>query len=298
MLIPSEYSVSVVIPTYNRLSFLKETISSVLEQTFSPLEILVVDDGSTDETETWVKSLPSKLIHYIKISNSGPALARNKAAHLAKGNYLAFLDSDDYWLPEKLQSQIEFLQANPSYQVLQNEEIWIRRGKRVNPMKKHYKPSGDIFFPSLKLCLISPSGVLIKKEVFEKLGGFDPNFLVCEDYELWLRLTLQYPVKTLSDAFVVKRGGHEDQLSRRFWGMDRFRVFALEKLLFTQKLNRLQIEKVYQEIYSKLKILAKGFQNREPLCNENPYESRWLWHVKNHPLAGEIEKIMNYARSA
>ncbi len=292
------YPITVIIPTYNRLAFLKEALHSVLQQTHPPLEIIIIDDASTDGTADWLKAHPSKLIRYFRIPNSGPAIARNKAAALAKGEWLAFLDSDDYWLPQKLETQVQFLKQNPECQTLQTEEVWIRRGKRVNPMKKHQKPSGDIFLASLKLCLISPSAVLIKKELFDRLGGFDPNFLVCEDYELWLRLTLQTPLTTLPDALVVKRGGHEDQLSKKFWGMDRFRVAALEKILFTRSLNASQVQCVYEQIYLKLKILAKGFKKRNPNLNLNPYESRWLWHIKNHPYAAELEKKMNFARSA
>lgn len=275
------YSVSVIIPTYNRLAWLKEAVESVLSQTYPPLELMVVDDGSTDGTLDWLKNHPAKTLRYFAIPNSGPGVARNKAAALAQGEWLAFLDSDDYWLPQKLEAEIKYLKSHPDCQVIQSEEIWIRRGQRVNPKQKHQKPSGNIFLPSLKLCLVSPSAVLLKKDLFEKLGGFDPNFWVCEDYELWLRLSLQAEVMTLPEALVVKRGGHEDQLSRKFWGMDRFRVAALEKILFTQELNPLQKKAVLQEIFSKLEILAQGFKKRNPQPAVNPYEARVDWLKDN-----------------
>ena len=147
------------------------------------------------------------------------------------GRYLAFLDSDDLWCPRKLERQTAFMMEYPEAQICQTEEIWVRHGIRINPKAAHRKPSGDIFLRSLDLCLVSPSAVMMTRELFLRLGGFDETFPVCEDYDLWLRIAVNESVPLLAEALVTKRGGHADQLSRSTWGMDRYRVLALQKIL-------------------------------------------------------------------
>lgn len=281
--------VSVIIPTYNRLGPLQEAIHSVLSQDYPDWELIVVDDGSTDGTAEFLQALPQKhLAHSIKIFqqiNQGPGPARNLGVQHAKGELITFLDSDDHWLPKKLLAQVEFMKQHPDYQLCQSEEIWIRNGRRVNPKHKHQKPSGWIFEKCLELCLISPSAVMLRKNFFNELGGFDKDFFVCEDYELWLRATLCSPVQTLAEPLVVKRGGHGDQLSRRHWGMDRFRVQALEKTLNTQDLTLAQQSALLAALQTKLKILASGFLKHNP-DQENPYERQIQW------LQNEYKKII------
>ena len=219
--------VSVIIPTYNRASFLKEALGSVLAQDYRPLELIVVDDGSRDETPRLVCHYPVRLVRVAR--NLGVARARNLGLRWARGELVAFLDSDDLWLPAKVRRQVEFFLKHPEAVAVQVEEIWIRRGKRVNPRKHHRKPSGFFFDRALQLCLISPSGVMLRRQIFEEIGPFDPEFPVCEDYELWLRLLTRYPVYLLKEPLVIKRGGHQDQLSRRP-GLDFFRLKAMWKL--------------------------------------------------------------------
>jgi len=263
-----EMSISVIIPTHNRLAFLQEAIASVQKQTLLPLELIIVDDGSTDGTWEWLQGVPAvKIFHQ---TQQGPGPARNHGVRQARGGYIAFLDSDDLWQPEKLATQIQFLKTNPEYQFCQTEEVWLRNSVRVNPKKKHVKPSGWVFADCLKLCLISPSAVMMKKAFFESLGGFDPDFPVCEDYELWLRAGLRSPFRTLPQAFTIKRGGHEDQLSKQHWGMDRFRVQAMEKILQNEVLTPTQEKKLKEELGFKRSVLAKGFTKRYPQ-KQNPY---------------------------
>lgn len=265
--------VAVIIPTYNRLDFLKKALSSVLDQTFPAREIIVVDDGSSDGTLEWLQQQELSNLKILPQKNRGPAHARNQGVKVSSSRYLAFLDSDDYWFKKKLQTQFEFMIQHPSIKLCQTEEIWMRDGKRVNPMLKHAKPSGWIFENCLPLCLISPSAVMIEREFFEGLEGFDESFEVCEDYELWLRAALRSEIVTLSEALVVKQGGHEDQLSKKHWGMDRFRVTALEKLMNSEVLNDEQRNLVLSELAKKLKILSQGFTKRFP-NEKNLYQEK------------------------
>ncbi len=253
--------VSVIIPTYNRAQKVLRAVRSVLNQTFLDFELIVVDDGSTDDT-AGVLSRYKEKIHYLYQPNKGPSSARNLGVMESSGEYLAFLDSDDYWLPQKLATQIQFFHTHPQALICQTDEQWYRRGKRVNPKKIHMKPSGHMFEASLKLCLISPSAVMMKRWLFEQAGGFDEALPACEDYDLWLRITKDYPVYLIERPLVIKEGGHKDQLSARYWGMDRFRIYAIAKLMVTRGLTGPQKRAAKEELCRKCKIYALGCEKR------------------------------------
>ena len=249
--------VSVIIPTYNRAHVLREAIDSVLTQRYSDLELLVVDDGSTDHTKEMMSSYTSKLT-YIYQEHKGVSAARNRGIKHAKGDYLSFLDSDDLWLPDKLSLQMKFMRYHPEIHICYTEEIWIRRGVRVNPMKKHRKYSGMIFEHCLPLCIVSPSSVLIARSLLEKVGVFDEEFEVCEDYDLWLRISARYPIYLIDIPLIIKRGGHDDQLSKAMNGQDRFRIKALVQLLEGDFLSFCQRELAFKELKRKCEIYGKG----------------------------------------
>ncbi len=253
--------ISVIIPTHNRRLLVKRAVDSVLKQTYPNFEILLVDDGSTDKTRGLLDQIDARLRYFFQ-ENSGVACARNLGIRHARGEWLAFLDSDDYWLPNKLETQIGFHEKMTDFKISQTNEIWIRRSIRVNATKKHEKLHGWIFEPSLSLCLISPSTVLISREVFDKIGLFDESLPVCEDYELWLRATLFFPVGLVETPLVVKHGGHPDQLSRRYWGMDRFRIRAIEKTLSSFQLSPEKRSACLKELDRKCRIYAKGCLKR------------------------------------
>jgi len=249
--------VSVIIPTFNRAHILGEAIDSVLSQKYKNLELMVVDDGSTDETKGVVSSYIPRLT-YIYQEHHGVSAARNRGITHAQADYLAFLDSDDLWLPNKLYLQMELMQNNPKALICYTEEIWIRRGVRVNPMKKHKKFSGMIFEHCLPLCTISPSSALITRSLLEEVGGFDEGLEVCEDYDLWLRISARYPIYLIDTPLIIKRGGHQDQLSKKMNGQDHFRIKALVKLLESDCLSAHQRDRAWKELKRKCEIYGKG----------------------------------------
>ena len=264
--------VSVIIPSYNRWPMLGEAVDSVLAQTVREYELIVVDDGSTDETPRRLRDYGARLT-MLSQSRRGVAAARNLGARQASGRYLAFLDSDDTWQPVKLERQLAFMERNPEVEICQTDEIWVRNGVRVNPRHRHRKPSGDIFRASLDLCLVSPSAVMMRRGLFERVGGFDESFPVCEDYDLWLRIAKDTEVSLIPEALVTKRGGHADQLSRSTWGFDRFRVHSIANLL-DAGLEGEKAEWALEAMAKKVTILAQGFRKRGNEAMAREYEER------------------------
>ncbi len=253
--------VSVIIPAYDRKAMLCEAVDSVLAQNYRDFELIVVDDGSSDGTADEVAAHYGARVRLLRQWNRGVASARNMGVRRCDGEYVAFLDSDDLWLPKKLATQVNFMQADPRRRICQTEEIWIRNGIRVNPKTKHRKPSGNIFRASLELCLVSPSAVLMTRTLFEEVGGFDETFPVCEDYDLWLRIARDHDVGLAPEPLVLKRGGHPDQLSRSTWGFDRFRTRALKKLLDSGLAGERR-KWAIEVLTRKTRILAAGAHKR------------------------------------
>ena len=254
--------ISVVIPTFNRRNLLKRAIHSVIKQTIEPREIIVIDNGSTDQTYQMVSSLFPD-INYFTEKKRGVSAARNKGIIESKSKWIAFLDSDDTWEPKKLEKQLEFSLLNQNkYRLIHTDEIWYRNNKFLNQLNKHKKSGGDIFKNSLKLCCISPSSAFVNKQVFHDYGLFDENLEVCEDYDMWIRITSKEEVGFLDSPLVLKYGGHSDQLSKKFWGMDRFRIEALEKNLKNKCFTKIQKKIVLDILIEKLTIVSNGAQKR------------------------------------
>jgi glycosyltransferase involved in cell wall biosynthesis len=248
-----------------------EAVESVLKQAYSFFELIVVDDGSTDSTTERLKKYGS-IVRVLSQQRSGVAAARNYGVSSARGRYIAFLDSDDFWLPQKLGIQTSFMQQHPDVQICQTEEIWIRRGAKVNPKAKHAKPSGDIFRRSLDLCLVSPSAVMITKDLINQVGGFDERFPVCEDYDLWLRIAKDHAIPLIPEPLVSKRGGHADQLSHSMWGLDRYRVQSLRNLLRNGLLGEKR-KWTLETLHRKIFILSQGAGKRGKRDEAAAYEA-------------------------
>ncbi len=258
--------ISVIIPTYNRQRSLMRAIQSVLQQTCKDFELLVVDDGSTDDTQNLLSKITDSRVRIFRTENRGVSAARNLAIKEAEGEWVAFLDSDDEWLPQKLERQIELLQKDSSLRWVHGEEIWIRNGSRVNPMQKHKKSGGDIFINSLKLCCVSPSAVVLQKSLFAEVGYFREDFPVCEDYDLWIKLAERHPVGFVEEPLVVKYGGHEDQLSRKFFAMDYWRVLSMSQRI-DAGLTPDKEKQVAEEVLAKSQVLLKGYRKHGNLQN-------------------------------
>jgi glycosyltransferase involved in cell wall biosynthesis len=262
-------AISVIIPTYNRASMVVEAVESVLAQEMADFELIVIDDGSTDETEQRLSIYGSSLKYYQQ-ENKGVSSARNRGLELSTASLVAFLDSDDLWLPSKLKIQHKYMAEHPETEICQTEEIWWRNGRRVNPKKHHKKPSGDIFQRSLDFCLVSPSAVMMRRELFEKVGYFDEELPMAEDYDLWLRVAVNHPVPLIAEPLVIKRGGHQDQLSK-VPAIDRYRIKALKKLLNSGRLSPEQYEWTWLAFKHRCQIYGQGCLKRGKIKEGETY---------------------------
>jgi len=238
-------NISVIIPSYNRYEFLKRALTSIFSQKYLPNEVIVIDDGSTDNTleietfvlKTFISVIPNSIgnlapqFRYIYQENRGVSSARNLGIKNATCDWIAFLDSDDEFHIDKLKEQAEFHSENPDILMSYTNEMWMRDGVEVKVPKKFRKFGGEIFQECLSHCIIAPSATLIHKKLLNEVGLFDESLEVCEDYDLWLRVSQNHKIGLIDKKLITKYAGHDDQLSFKYWGMDRFRVLALEKLL-------------------------------------------------------------------
>ncbi|MCC6751603.1 MAG: glycosyltransferase family 2 protein [Deltaproteobacteria bacterium] len=281
-------TVSVIVPTHDRAALLGRALDSVRAQTRPADEILVVDDGSTDGTRELLARYPE--VRVLSQQQRGVSAARNVGLRAARGEWLALLDSDDEWRPTKLARQLDALARAPEQRLCHTDEVWIRRGRRVNPMRKHQKRGGFIYRHCLPLCCISPSSVVLHREVLCQVGLFDESLPACEDYDLWLRICLRHPVLFLDEPLLVKYGGHADQLSARYPGMDRFRIQALEGMLELPELVGEEREATRATLLEKLEIYLAGARKRgrhDEVASYEARRARWADAQARPPEEGE-----------
>jgi glycosyltransferase involved in cell wall biosynthesis len=254
--------VSVIIPTFNRKSFLTRALNSVQNQTCRCAEIIIVDDGSTDGTEEYLESFKSQSslpVHYFKQSNKGPAAARNLGIAHSACKYITFLDSDDHWHKRKIEKQLQVMLQQPEYMISHTRERWMRNGVHINQKKKHLPKHGYIFSHCLDICTVSMSTVMVKRELFDLIGTFDQQFRCCEDYDFWLRVSCRYPFLLVDDTLTVKEGGRGDQVSAQYQvGMHKLHIQALDKLLKLELLDVLQVGQAERELLKKALIYGNG----------------------------------------
>ena len=261
--------IDVVVPTFNRAHTLKRALESIAAQTVRANTLWIVDDGSTDLTKVLVEEFqalhPLLNIQYLFSENKGVSAARNLGISKSNADWIAFLDSDDEWLPNKLEMQVALLNATPDLQIIHGEEIWIRNGVRVNPHKKHLKSGGSIFAKCLPLCCISPSAVMIKRALLIEMQGFREDFPVCEDYDLWLRICAKYTVGYIETPLIKKYGGHEDQLSQKYFAMDFWRVKSISGMLEKNQVPKYHVPHAQNILKQKCDVLLKGYQKHQNL---------------------------------
>jgi len=256
-------AVSVIIPTYNRGAMVREAIASVLAQRDIDCELIVVDDGSIDGTEEdLAEHAAAHGYQVIRTAHRGVAAARNRGVAEARSEFVAFLDSDDLWMPSKLARQVDFMRANPHLQISQCGERWRRRGRWVNPGRRHRKRGGDFFVDSLRTCLVSPSAAIMRRDFFCALGGFDETLAACEDYDLWLRVLVENEIGLLDEPLVIRRAGHPDQLSTSIPALDRFRIIALLKILREPRFSAQRRDAACEVLIEKCTIYGDGLARR------------------------------------
>jgi glycosyltransferase involved in cell wall biosynthesis len=267
---------SVIIPCFNRRAMVLEAAQSVLAQRGADFELIVIDDGSTDGTANALDALRrEQAAPFVieRIPNRGPGAARNRGVALARADLVAFLDSDDLWMPGKLAEQIAFMNEHGEYAISQCDEVWIRRGRRVNPGRRHRKRAGDIFIESLRTCLISPSAVIMRTALFRAIGGFDETMAAAEDYDLWLRILVSHDVGLLDRPLVTRRAGHADQLSATVPAIDRFRILALAKLLGDARVTGARRQATVSALAEKCAVYARGLARRGRADQADYYEA-------------------------
>ena len=252
-------NISIIIPTYNRENLLPKAIDSLLAQTYRHFEIIIVDDGSTDNTRASLKKYHNDRIRYVYQENRGPAVARNRGIEEAQYSFLAFLDSDDWFAPEKLAIQLTRMQEEPHYLISHTDEIWYRRGKLLNQKKRHHKPGGYIFARCLELCTVSMSTVMVRRELFDSIGLFDETLPCCEDYDFWLRVSIEQPFLKIDEPLTLKDGGRPDEISVQYRvGMDKYRIASICNLLENESLSPEQIALAKKELAHKSRVYGNG----------------------------------------
>ena len=270
----NKYKISVVIPTLNRINTLQRALDSVINQTYKAAEIIVVDNGSSDGTLKFLREQYPK-ITILTENKIGVSSARNKGIKKSIYQWIALLDSDDAWHPRKLEIQTSMLDsALKEYNLIHTDEVWFRNNKHINQMKKHKKQGGYIFDRCLSLCCISPSSVLFKKNILDKVGLFDESLPVCEDYDMWLKICSSEEVLFAQDKLTYKYGGHKDQLSKSYWGLDRFRIKSIENIIKNFDLTYKQKKQAKKELIKKLKIIINGAFKRNNLSIVNEFSTK------------------------
>lgn len=268
----SDFDICVVIPTYNRESTIERAIDSVLAQSYKVSDIIVVDDASTDCTMKILDSYKKKIVNVPSQSNRGVSFSRNLGVQHSQCSWIAFLDSDDEWFPSKLDEQVNYIKKHPYLSIMQCNEQWLRNGKSFNKKKHHAKKNAWIFDLCLERCSVSPSGVLMSRDIFNKYLGFDDKLPVCEDYALWLQISRFHIIGLLDKPLLTKYGGHKDQLSVKYEVMDTFRVKALLGILDNEKVDCYK-EKLIAVLSQKIRVLLNGYKKRSNWEQVQYYEN-------------------------
>ena len=222
-------TVSVIIPTYNRAHLVGRAIRSVLNQTYQDFEIIVVDDGSTDNTEEVVKSFNDPRIRYIRHEkNRGGSAARNTGIRAARGEYIAFLDSDDEWLPEKLAKQLPVFEKDSTCGAVYTDLLYMLPDGSVK-LCQNYRPEGWILKKLLSSNVVgTTSSVIVRRECFEKIGLFDESLPSCQDWDMWIRIAKRYSFRKIPEP-LTKYRVHQNRITTDFRAVWQGHLAIMEK---------------------------------------------------------------------
>ena len=206
--------VSVVIPAYNCMAFLPATLDSVLKQTFSNFEVLIVDDGSPDQVGAWAAQVADARVRLISQANQGVAEARNTGIAESEGEYIAFLDNDDLWHPTKLEKQVHYFEANPTVGVVYTWTVLVDEQEQPTGRIFASQAEGNVWQALLESDVISNgSSAMVRRCCFETVGGFDRNLNFAADLDMWLRLTTHYPFGLIKEPLTLYRQ-HSNSMSK------------------------------------------------------------------------------------
>jgi glycosyltransferase involved in cell wall biosynthesis len=278
--------VSVIIPVFNREKLICEAVDSVLHQTYPHWELLIADDGSTDNTLSVLEKYKKyPRIRVLPLKHCGnPGQVRNSAVKDATGKWLAFLDSDDLWMKEKLEKQLLFLSRHRDFRFIHTLERWERNGKVVSQAHRKHEKEGDLFRTSLGKCEIGPSTVIMERDLYQHYGGFRNDLEICEDYEFWLRITAENPVAYLDEELVVKKGGHDDQLSTKYGFIEIFKIDALRYLVDENWFEGEKMILARDELARKCRIYSKGCRKRGKEKEAQEFESLYFFYSGDETL--------------
>ena len=267
----SSCTLSVIIPTYNRVAHLKEAIGSVCAQRRAPDELIVVNDGSEDGTGAYLEQIQRRtmripiVIAHLKHCGR-PGAVRNHGIALARGALIAFLDDDDLWHVDKLALQIPLHESSHYLALSHTREQWIKHGHILSQPDYGQARTGYIFAAALRKCCIGPSTVVIRRDLMTSqvygIGGFNDTLEIAEDYDLWLRVCNRYPVAYLPYPLTTKRAGDWHQLSQKYAYIERFHIEVLDRLLKRNALVPQNREAAMRMLATKARIWARGCHKR------------------------------------
>lgn len=244
--------VSVVIPAYNAMTYLPDTLNSVLQQTFSDFEVLIIDDGSTDHIQAWVaQNITDSRVRLIAQANQGLSAARNTGIANAQGEYVAFLDADDLWKPTKLEVQVHYLDNNPAVGLVYNWIAVIDAEGKLTGKVWRGDIEGDVLAEVLQRNIIDCPSVLVRRKCFEDVGVFDRTLRSVEDWDMWIRIATRYHFGVTREALVYYRQ-HTSNMSKNWRVMEQ----AFHQV----------IEKSFQSVPSELQYLRNNSLGYANLC--------------------------------
>lgn len=261
--------VSVITPTYNRADFIGQAVQSVLVQDYTDFELLIVDDGSTDNTEAILQPfLKDSRIHYSKQANQGQSLARNNALAQARGEFICFLDSDNAWVPGKLSMQIAYLDSNPNVDVVYGDNIFINEAGEETSRENMTRHSGFIAYPMLKDNCVAMNTTMARRRCFDEMGGMSGTRRVADDYDLWLRFSARFRFHYMAEYLAYYRVMEQQISSDKTARFDSNEAIIHDfRRQFPDVLPRKRFDEAFAFFYMrKARFLAAAGQRRQAWC--------------------------------